>query len=131
MKSALTWIVTGVCTVITSAGLFAAETSTPVVKQSQVVVEKSAKPLLYRTGNDNLLVAPAVSKEQAKAEIAAAGGNSYALAINHGSAVRAMGVVHVDGRTLLVANPEAYQSRVAAAKKNADVKVATAETPAR
>lgn len=90
-------------------------------KNPTVTVEKSAsanKTIVYQTSNPNIRV-EAASREEAKVKLDAANGNVYALAINTDGVKRATGVVHVNGRTLLVADPEAYMARVAAKKKKA------------
>lgn len=97
-------------------------TPKPVV---QIVVEKKSPTkapkdsLLYKTGSDKILVSSGAqgnkqeAAQAAKAKLDMANGNVYALAINSNGVPRATGVVHVNGRTLLVADPEGYLAKLA------------------
>lgn len=89
-----------------------------------VTVEKSASVASapYQTGNGNIFVA---YSPDSQAKLQEANGNVYALAINSYGVKRASGVVHVNGRTLLVADPSRYQEKVAKNTSPAPVTVAT------
>ncbi len=74
--------------------------------------------LLKQTGEDRLAVRLGIDDasldnagliEAAAAELKAAGGNVYALAINNGGVIRATGVTHRDGRVILDAATGATQ----------------------
>lgn len=93
--------------------------SQPSAKKAPVTitVEKSGRTLKtptaslpYQTGQSGLYVA---STPDSSAKLDAANGNVYALAINTQGVTRAVSVVHVNGRTLLVADPSRYKEKVA------------------
>ncbi|MCC6681337.1 MAG: filamentous hemagglutinin N-terminal domain-containing protein [Phycisphaeraceae bacterium] len=65
--------------------------------------------LAVRLGIDDASLNNAGLIEAAAAELKAAGGNVYALAINNGGVIRATGVTHRDGRVILDASTGATQ----------------------
>ncbi|PAW75805.1 MAG: hypothetical protein B9S32_17245 [Verrucomicrobia bacterium Tous-C9LFEB] len=97
-----------------------------VEKSSQTVKDTASLP--FKTGESGIYVANTPGSAE---KLAAANGNVYALAINTQGVTRAMGVVHVNGRTLLVADPARYKEKLAKAKSAAPIAVATADTTAR
>lgn len=101
--------------------------ATVVVEKSSQTVKDSAS-LPFKTGESGLYVANTPGSAE---KLAAANGNVYALAINTQGVTRAMGVVHVNGRTLLVADPARYKEKLAKAKPAAPIAVATTDTTAR